>query len=925
MEKKLKIGDISGCLEVVGTCTDAEKDLINIEYQWALEEWNHYVARGFKKGHMPDSFVEEWKNGPYWKTDVLRRKLENDEERFLYKSQKPNTFYSLRNNFCLKKLYKVKCNHCGRLLYTDSESFCCSKWRRCVKKCSENSSVYEADYTNNLYEWNSSENELQLVDTQLALVEELSYPLTYYSEGGYFDSLKIAYISDIHLLHHLEYYENNVNKMIKDIVENLYLSQKSKITIFCGDISSSTPMVIYFFNQYRYRHNYPLFKQFKDKLNQLKKDNLKLSTIPQSRYIKRLDNISRYIEKKKNAIKKVFDFSVFEKYKKTYHPNIGYEEAYDHFKKTNSFRKFKVTKRVESQIIEILKLLTIKAEYIFNIECEKNDWEQRRLRIEQWEEKYSKSIEEAFINDYELEKLKDVYYVLGNHEYIDFPDIQSGVNFYKENLSKLGVTVLQNEFVEKDKYLLYGGTGFAKYDKKYNANTIKCSPGLTREEEITETAEFEKGYKQALAYAKEKKLCFICATHYPVSACLNDVYDKETIYFTGHNHHNEYVKNEDKVLYADNQIGYDKRSYDNKNMTFKIASTGFEINPYCELCDGLYQTTVEDYLQFYRYLGEDVGKGRLLYQRCQNGTFYIVKRRGYYGFFIVSTKKDSKGISIVNGGMTKKLTTSTDISWICENFDAVVSKYLQMLLPLRKAQEELSKELKELDLNGTIHGLIVDIDRGNPSLYHIALNPVEGNLQFYYSSKWGLVMELNSFDEVIKSLEIHKSEWDNTDYKLIQSKYKEKSKNNGYLLSMTANNYLLEAESYELDDISQRTEQIVSRTEGMYAVSRKISPLQRLFTGRVLRDFDLRLTETEQQSSHRKKLYNGRVFKYEGIRYQIVEDNGGDIITAEKLQKGSRSKGSGIKLSGEKKRFAIEELKAKIKKRDEWDTYWMDE
>ena len=31
----------------------------------------------------------------------------------------------------------------------------------------------------------------------------------------------------------------------------------------------------------------------------------------------------------------------------------------------------------------------------------------------------------------------------------------------------------------------------------------------------------------------------------------------------------------------------------------------------------------------------------------------------------------------------------------------------------------------------------------------------------------------------------------------------------------------------------------MSRKEGMYGVSRKISPLQRLFTGRVLRDFDL--------------------------------------------------------------------------------------
>lgn len=100
--------------------------------------------------------------------------------------------------------------------------------------------------------------------------------------------------------------------------------------------------------------------------------------------------------------------------------------------------------------------------------------------------------------------------------------------------------------------------------------------------------------------------------------------------------------------------------------------------------------------------------------------------------------------------------------------------------------------------------------------------------------------------------------------------------------------------------------------------------MQRLFTGRVLRDFDLRLTETTQQTAHRKKLYEGRVFKYDGVRYQIVEDNGGDIVVAEELQKGSRSKGNGIRPSGNRRKFAIEELKAKIKKKDEWETYWIE-
>ena len=106
-------------------------------------------------------------------------------------------------------------------------------------------------------------------------------------------------------------------------------------------------------------------------------------------------------------------------------------------------------------------------------------------------------------------------------------------------------------------------------------------------------------------------------------------------------------------------------------------------------------------------------------------------------------------------------------------------------------------------------------------------------------------------------------------------------------------------------------------------MSRKICPLQRLFSNHVLCDFDLRLTDTEQKIKHRKKLYTGNVFKYDGIRYQIIADDGGDIVVAEELEKGSRSKGNCIRLSGKRKNFSIEQLKAKINKKSEKHTYWM--
>lgn len=519
-----------------------------------------------------------------------------------------------------------------------------------------------------------------------------------------------------------------------------------------------------------------------------------------------------------------------------------------------------------------------------------------------------------FLKRFRMEVEIPIFFILGNHDYIEFPNVYSCVNFYKDRLQEMQITLLHNEYVVynhlEEQFIIFGGTGFAKYDEVWNANRVVCCKNFTREDEIKETTLFETAYKSALDIAKEQKKCFLCLSHYPVSACLNNAFEREAIYFSGHNHCNEYVRKEDKVLFADNQVGYE-----NNNIMFKEATTGLIINPYSELKDGLYKTTVEDYLKFYRYLGEYVGDGILLYNRCKNGTLCIVKSKGYYGFFILS----KKGISIVNGGTTKKLTTSVDFSWIRENFDIVVSKYLQMLLPLRRAQEEISRELKDLGLDGKIHGLIVDID----FYHHVALNPMDGNTNFYYSSEYGLKKDLNSFDEVIKSLESHSFGIEKRNYELIRKKYEEKAKTRGYLLGYDCRNSLLETESYEEENVSQQVEQIVSRKEGMYGVSRKINPLQRLFTGRVLRDFDLRLTETTQQIAHRKKLYKGRVFKYEGVRYQIVEDKGTDIVIAEELQKGSRSKGNNIRLSGKKKKFAIMELKAKIKKND-GETYWID-
>ncbi len=98
--------------------------------------------------------------------------------------------------------------------------------------------------------------------------------------------------------------------------------------------------------------------------------------------------------------------------------------------------------------------------------------------------------------------------------------------------------------------------------------------------------------------------------------------------------------------------------------------------------------------------GEYVGEGKLIRKRCETGKLYVIKSQGYYGFFIVN----KSAISIVNGGMTKRISLNTNINWIYDNFNIVVNKYLAVLEPLRMVQEQISRELKRLGFRGISTG-----------------------------------------------------------------------------------------------------------------------------------------------------------------------------------------------------------------------------
>lgn len=285
---------------------------------------------------------------------------------------------------------------------------------------------------------------------------------------------------------------------------------------------------------------------------------------------------------------------------------------------------------------------------------------------------------------------------------------------------------------------------------------------------------------------------------------------------------------------------------------------------------------------------------------------------------MVRTEGNSRGIFILDGGKNKKITESTDMMWICENFDIVLSKYLKSLLPLRRVQKQLSKELKELGLKGTIHGTIVDID----FYHHIMLNPYENSLNYYYSPQFELIESLGSFDNVIKSL--GRTGHSEEKLKLIQQKYSSKAKQSGYLLSTMTDNSMIDT-SLESDSfaVSNESLQYVSRSKGMYGISRKVSPLQCLFEGHVLRDFDITLVETKPKP-FRHTLYNGERFRYDFTEYIVVEDDGTEMIVAEIIDEKATKKKGCLQLTGVREKFSITALESMFSKEYSWRYGWIE-
>lgn len=347
-----------------------------------------------------------------------------------------------------------------------------------------------------------------------------------------------------------------------------------------------------------------------------------------------------------------------------------------------------------------------------------------------------------FVN--ELKKaLKDkiVLFVLGNHELWQFKGqtLNKIYKKYKEIMPKdfylltndLFVHNYKDSMIIKQKELLsmskdeltriingnkiavFGGNGFSGLNDKYNADIGLYRDTLNRKQEKVESKKFYNLYKK-ISSTKFNNL--IMMSHTPVEDWNNDgCYSNNITYVYGHDHQNYYFDGLDYRIFADNQIGYKA-----KNIKIKYFYYDLKYNALFKYSDGIYQIAKQEYIDFNMCNGKHINLAEYI------NNIYMLKRDGYYCF--LNKTKDNR-LQILNLGKASNLVNK-DINYYYDNMLYQISNIKSPLSLYLKQQKQISKFIKGVGGEGSIHGCIIDIDFNN----HIYLNPLDGKATCYYAT-----------------------------------------------------------------------------------------------------------------------------------------------------------------------------------------------
>ena len=347
------------------------------------------------------------------------------------------------------------------------------------------------------------------------------------------------------------------------------------------------------------------------------------------------------------------------------------------------------------------------------------------------------SIFELFVNQTFL-------FVLGNHEFWEFPDlsVEQITDKYRKLLEEYDMYLLQNdlfyenevdnhgiipyaeleqmthtELTEKlrcSRLIVLGGTGFSGCNEEFNANDGIYRNTINREMEIQESQKFEKLYQKLLPVLGQKNT--VIFTHSPQKDWnSNPNAHAKFVYVSGHTHRNVFYDDGEERIYADNQIGYR-----NNNPHLKDFLMDWEYDYFSDYEDGIYEITAQAYQDFMRGTNISMDFSRKIH------ILYMLKKNGYYCFI----HKSKQGLlSILHGGILKRLEHK-DIQYYYDHMDQMIATIKPPMDKYTAFQEKVAGTIQKIGGYGRIHGCIIDINFFN----HVYVNPIDLTVTGYWAS-----------------------------------------------------------------------------------------------------------------------------------------------------------------------------------------------
>ena len=321
--------------------------------------------------------------------------------------------------------------------------------------------------------------------------------------------------------------------------------------------------------------------------------------------------------------------------------------------------------------------------------------------------------------------------ISGNHELLD-PRItmEENILVYRSFFKKLGINYLHNELLcidddalnwqekkhsplhvlseeqiiqydaselrtqlKKYPLLILGGIGFSGLNKNYNSTNLRygisfelLSHSEGRRKEIIESSRFSALHSKLMNCIPDYRV--IVLSHMKKDDWTNDQYNPNWIYINGHNHRNFYEINENRTIYADNQIGYN-----NEAVRLKYFYTDSDYDIFSDKADGIYTISAQEYI--------DYNRAKRIYSNFSrtDASIYMLKSDGYYMFFYYgkfkSTSKYEKMYLLKGGSLSNlKLDEPSDLEYYYEKMGQYVQNIHLLLKRYSGAQEKISHFIK---------------------------------------------------------------------------------------------------------------------------------------------------------------------------------------------------------------------------------------